>query len=156
MMRTSRRIVGTLLAFAMAVAVAAAPPVVPGEAAWSRLEQVIKDEEPGWKLARRIAGRRHTSQDWELGHQRVSVHVSVHDSVAAAEAAFVRGAATVSVGLPEDVSDVGERAHIWRTAQDSTVRLEVLQDNALLTINAPSEDVARRFARRLLKRLATG
>jgi hypothetical protein len=119
------------------------------------MEQTVSGKEQGWTLDRKVPNPKHLQVLWRKDHEKAFVQVHEYESdleaikVLRSEARLLRNA-----GEPEAIKNFGDEASIWedQTGKRNTVIL-IRKGSTLVSINASSVGVTKRFARHILDSL---
>ena len=124
-----------------------------------KIEQEIKEKEPGWKIDRILDGQTsdplHESIVFRAGKQQAEIEISIWKRLEDAQGAFegevaafdnIRGKKAVKKSLP----NLGEENYMWTNpGSDAWPMIYFRKGNIYASVFAPSVAIARRFAQHL-------
>lgn len=120
-----------------------------------RVERRLREKEPRFKFQPRGTGGKAVKQQWRAGREFVTVTINEMESAEEAAQTLRMVLGSVSMGVVARELNLGDEAYLIRPSPQvvrqgpRNVALEVRLGHVLISINATSEQAARRFARHM-------
>lgn len=120
-----------------------------------RIERKLKEKESRFKYQARGTGGKAIKQQWRSGKEFVTVTINEMESAEEAAQTLQMVLGSVSMGVVTKEINLGDEAYLIRSSPQvvqqgpRNVGLEVRVGNVLLSINATSEQAAKRFAKHM-------
>jgi hypothetical protein len=118
-----------------------------------KLERVTKEKEPQWNLDRKLPGEKLVVLRWSSNEARVFMSITVTDSPGKAREIYESSVGRLNEqlgtkGTKSTVPNLGEENQMWTGYNnDGSAAMQFRQGKVHVLLFAPSEDVAKRFAR---------
>lgn len=124
-----------------------------------KLERVTKEKEPQWELDRKLPSEKILVLRWSSGEARVFMSITMTDSARKAEEIYESSVARLNEQLGAKatkirVPNLGVENQLWTGYNnDGSAAMQFHQGKFHVLLFAPSEDVAKRFARHVVELL---
>jgi hypothetical protein len=118
-----------------------------------KLERVTKENEPQWKLDRKLPSEKLVVLRWSSGEARVFMSITVTDSPDKAKEIYESSVTRLkeqlgNKGTKSTVPNLVAENQLWTGYNnDGSAAMQFRHGNVHVLLFAPSEDVAKRFAR---------
>ncbi len=126
-----------------------------------KLERVTKEKESQWKLDRKLPSEKLIVLRWSSGEARVFMSIAMTDSPGKAKEIYESSVARLNEqlgnkGTKSKVPNLGAENQLWTGYNnDGSAAMQFRQGKVHVLLFAPSEDVAKRFARYVADLLST-
>jgi hypothetical protein len=126
-----------------------------------RIERKLKEKEPRFKFQTRGTGGKAIKHQWRSGKEFVTVSINEMESAEAARELLQMVVSSVSMGIITRELNLGDEAYLIKSSPQiiqqgpSNVGLQMRVNKVLISINATSEQAAKRFAKHMDDELKT-
>lgn len=118
-----------------------------------KIERVTKENEPEWKLDRKLPSAKLVALRWSSGEARVFMSINVTESPAGANEIYNNSVGRLSEELgpkatKSSIPNLATENQLWTGHNnDGSAAIQFRHGNVHVLLFAPSEEVAKRFAR---------